>query len=76
MSRAAKTARSAAIALALGGGAAVWLYVSQVSQREAHYEAAEEEKRLFDFGRAHVRGGVLRTRGATIAFSRAADRQE
>lgn len=73
MSRAAKTARSAAIALALGGGAAVWLYVSQVSQREAHYEAAEEEKRLFDFGRAHVRGGVLRTRGATIAFSRAAD---
>lgn len=70
MGRLARTARTAALLAAVGGGTAAALYVVQVRPREAIEQAEREAKRLFHFGRAHVVGGRLETKGATLAFAR------
>jgi hypothetical protein len=68
--RVGRALRAAALFLALGGGAAVYLYVKEVAPRDALRQAREEKKRLFHFGRDDVRAGTLYTRGATVAFER------
>lgn len=70
MSRLARSARGAVIAVLLGGGAAAYYTTREVLPRQARRVEAEEAKRLFHFGRDHVVSGNLRVGGSTVAFVR------
>lgn len=53
-----------------GGGGALYVYQTRVQTADARYLAEQEAKRLFRFGRGHVRSGRLVGRNATLAFTR------
>jgi hypothetical protein len=65
--------RSLALALtvlAIGGGSAAFVYLTDVNKRDTKKAAEIEQKRLFHFGRVDARGLVVFARGSTISFAR------
>lgn len=73
MTRLARSARTAAVVLVLGGGAGLGFYLTEVRPRQAIREAEIEAQRLFAFGRDDVLRARLFIRGSTVSFRRVAE---
>lgn len=68
MKRIHKNMLTAAILLAAGGGFGLYTLQEKVKTPEERFRDQQDSKRLFKFGRIHVRKATLHAKNATVTF--------